>query len=349
MPHPSTKAVITDTETTSLNEEEKALFREQVPYGFILFQRHCESPEQVKRLIGEMYEVTQADWLPVLIDQEGGRVARCKPPHWRKYPAAKFFADMYLENPDKAVRASYLNSYLLGAELSRLGITVNCAPLADIPIEGSDDIIGDRAFGTSPEPIIALARAQAEGLMAAGVLPILKHIPGHGRALVDSHKDLPLVDASLEVLRENDFQPFKALNDLPFGMTAHITYEAVDAEYPATLSPKVLKLIRDEIGFDGLLMGDDLEMKALHTGAFGAMPEIALRSIEAGCDLVLHCNGTFEDRKAVLEAVPGLSEEAVAKAASIQENREMFLDPMDEDDAIEELASFGLRYEDGAV
>jgi beta-N-acetylhexosaminidase len=228
-------------------------------------------------------------------------------------------------------------------------VSVNCAPLADIPIEGSDDIIGDRAFGTSPAPIIALARAQAEGLMAAGVLPVLKHIPGHGRAMVDSHLELPVVDAPLELLREKDFAPFKALNDLPFGMTAHITYEAMDAEYPATLSPKVLGIIRQEIGFDGLLMGDDLEMKALHTGAFGSLLEIANRSLEAGCDLVLHCNGTFEDRKAVLEAVPYLTGDAQAKALAIQENRKMFIDPLDEKEAVEELASYGLRYEDCAV
>ncbi len=340
------KAVITDCTGTTLSAEEKDLFSEQQPYGYILFQRHCESSDQVKALIDTYYELTDRKWLPILIDQEGGRVQRLKPPIWRKYPPASTFADLFQTDPQKATRACYLNSYVLGRELKSLGITVDCAPLADIPVKGSHDVIGDRAFGDHAESVIALARVQAYGLLAAGILPVLKHIPGHGRASVDSHESLPTVETDLATLRSTDFEPFRALNTLPYGMTAHITYEAIDPKQPATLSRDVISLIREEIGFTGILMSDDISMKALS----GSLTDITQGCIEAGCDVALHCNGSFEAREEVLMAAPEVSESVIAQTASfihlIQQHRKT---PLDEKHALDELASLGLQYEAEAV
>lgn len=287
-------ALITDCEGATLSEQERSFFTDIQPFGFILFQRHCESPDQVKQLVDELRACVAHD-APVFIDQEGGRVARLKPPHWDAYPPAARFAQAWLQSPAQAVEACRLNAQALAAELIALGINANCAPLADIPIAGADEVIGDRAFGNTPEPVMALARAQAEGLMAAGVLPVLKHIPGHGRAMADSHLALPVVDAPLDTLEASDFVPFKALADLPFAMTAHIRYDAIDPDLPATLSAKVIAYIRQQLGFSGLLMSDDLSMKALQ----GDLTTLARQTLGAGCDLVLHCNGNFEERMAV--------------------------------------------------
>lgn len=296
-----------------LTEEEKLFFSELQPLGFILFARNCDSPAQVLALTNSLRELLGREDVPILIDQEGGRVVRLKPPHWRKPPAARLFATLAEESLSEASDALYANTRLIARDLYTLGITVDCAPLADVPVADAHDIIGDRAFGTTPEQVAHLAGVMARGLLDGGVLPVLKHIPGHGRGRADSHEELPAVHESLEVLRKTDFVPFKALRDLPMGMTAHILYTAVDAELPATLSPKVMKLIRGEIGFDGLLMSDDLSMKAL-TGSFGERTE---RSLAAGCDVVLHCNGDMAEMKAIAERLTPMSpaaEERFARA-----------------------------------
>ncbi|MDE3060268.1 MAG: beta-N-acetylhexosaminidase [Pseudomonadota bacterium] len=303
-------AAIFDPEGAALSENEKAFFRDANPFGFILFARHCGSPEQVKRIVGELKSLTGRDHLPILIDQEGGRVARLKPPHWPKYPPAGVFAALYEREPEKAKRSTYLNARLMAQDLYDLGITVDCAPLADLAVKGAHDIIGDRAFGAEPAQVIALARAMAEGLADSGVVSVLKHIPGHGRARADSHEELPVVHEPLEVLRATDFVPFKALADLPMAMTAHIRYEAIDAHAMATQSKTVIALIREELGFNGLLLSDDLAMKALT----GNLADRARDSLAAGCDVVLHCNGSLKDKQAVMQGVGALAGEGLKRA-----------------------------------
>jgi beta-N-acetylhexosaminidase len=307
----SLSAAIYGLDGLTLTAQEKSFFREANPFGFILFKRNCETPEQLRRLTDSLRELMGRDILPILIDQEGGRVARLQAPHWRKPPAASCFADMAnAGNLGCAKEATYWNARLIAAELLAMGITVNCAPLADIPVAGSHDIIGDRAYGADAEQVIFLAREMARGLLEGGVMPILKHIPGHGRATVDSHEDLPLVTASLAELEANDFLPFQALNDIPLGMTAHIIYQALDAENVATTSPLVMDYIRQNIGFDGLLMSDDLSMKALR----GSYRQRAEASLQAGCDLVLHCNGKMDEMVAVAEGTALLSKNALRRA-----------------------------------
>lgn len=282
-----------------LSGEEKAFFRDVRPYGYILFARNCTSPDQIRALVAELHELSGCDKLPVLIDQEGGRVARLKPPHWPAYPPAGHFAAIYARDAEAAKDAVYLNARLIAEDLSSLGITVDCAPLADLPIEGAHDIIGDRAFGRSPQQVIELARAMAEGLADGGVVPVLKHIPGHGRAFADSHEELPIVDSPLELLRATDFVPFKALADLPMAMTAHVIYSALDSQHMATTSPAVIDLIRTELGFGGLLMSDDLSMKAMK----GGFDERTKATLAAGCDVVLHCNGDMAEMKQVASSL----------------------------------------------
>ncbi|NBO19944.1 MAG: beta-N-acetylhexosaminidase, partial [Proteobacteria bacterium] len=298
------------SEGTTLTADEKAFFRDVNPYGYILFARHCESPEGVKRLVGELKSLSGRDRLPILIDQEGGRVARLKPPHWRKYPPASVFADMALTDRERAHQATYLNARLIAQDLFDLGITVDCAPLADLPVAGAHDIIGDRAFGNDAERIIYLGRAMAAGLMDGGVVPVLKHIPGHGRAASDSHLELPVVRESLDVLRATDFVPFKALSNLPMGMTAHIVYTAIDAEHMATQSKKVIELIRSELGFKGLLMSDDISMKAMT----GSLADRARRTLDAGCDVVLHCNATLAEKQEAANGLRPLEGQALSRA-----------------------------------
>lgn len=297
--------VIYGVEGLSLTQSERAFFSRQRPAGYILFARNCEDPVQLRALTNAL-KALHTDYLPlILIDQEGGRVARLKPPHWRKAPPAALFAGVASQNLDIACRMAYLNARLIAAELVGCGINTNCAPLADIPTETCHEIIGDRAYGSEATQVVALARAMADGLLDGGVLPVLKHIPGHGRAEVDSHEDLPVVHASLDELTAQDFVPFRALADIPLGMTAHIRYTAIDAAYPATLSPKTIALVREVIGFRGLLMTDDLSMKALQ-GGFG---QLAHDSLAAGCDLVLHCNGKMEEMVAIANALtPGSAE-----------------------------------------
>lgn len=301
------KAVIYGCEGLCLNDAEKAFFAAENPLGFILFARNCDNPEQVKALVDELKATVSHREALVLIDQEGGRVARLRPPHWRKYPPARMLADLADGHSDEAVR---LNSRMIADELLPLGINVDCLPLADVPVEGSHDIIGDRAYANTPDKVARLGREAALGLLDGGVLPVLKHIPGHGRAMVDSHLDLPTVDASLEELRTTDFAPFRVLKDLPLGMTAHVLYTAIDAENVATLSAAAITLIREEIGFDGLLMSDDISMKALS----GDLGELSRKALAAGCDIILHCNGKMDEMLAISTAVGLLDGEALARA-----------------------------------
>lgn len=297
---------------TSLSAEERDFFRDTRPWGFILFARNISDSAQVKVLIAQLRETVGDASAPVLIDQEGGRVARLKPPHWKaRSPAARFGA-LHATNPEVAREATYLNARLIAHDLSELGINVDCLPVLDVPVAGAHDIIGDRAFAADPATIIALGRAQIEGLMDGGVLPVMKHIPGHGRAGADSHLALPRVSASAEELSASDFVTFRSLDQCPIAMTAHVVYESIDPQRPATTSPKVIRdVIRGEIGFEGLLMSDDLSMKALD----GPLSVRAKAALFAGCDLALHCNGDMEEMRDVATEVKNLEGAALKRSA----------------------------------
>lgn len=293
-----------------LNEAERSFFRQANPLGFILFERNCADPDQVRRLAAALRDCVGRADAPILIDQEGGRVARLKPPHWRARPAAARFAEIARDDKERAVEAARLNARLTAAELYDLGITVNCAPVLDVPQPDADPIIGDRAYGDTPQMVAALGRAVCEGLLAGGILPVIKHIPGHGRAAVDSHKALPVVEPMPMDLRTIDFAPFKALNDMPWAMTAHVIYRAVDALMPATTSSSVISgVIRGSIGFEGFLISDDLSMRALY-GNMSARTDMALR---AGCDAVLHCNGNMAEMEAIAAAASPLGFSAIMR------------------------------------
>ena len=289
----------------TLSAAEQAFFRDSNPAGYILFRRNIETAEQVSALVAGFRDAVGRDDAPVLIDQEGGRVARLPAPPWRKAPPAAVFGRIAETDPALGARLAHLNSLLIGAELRDLGINVDCAPVLDLRVPGAHDIIGDRAFAETPDTIARLGRASCEGFLEAGVLPVIKHIPGHGRARSDSHEALPVVETPLELLRKTDFAPFKALSDMPMAMTAHIVYTAADADRPATTSPPVIAgIIREEIGFDGLLMSDDICMKALR----GTLAERTAAVIAGGCDVVLHCNGDLGEMRRVAESTPTLSE-----------------------------------------
>ena len=314
------RAVIFGCGGPVLTELERAFFAEADPLGFILFARNCENPDQVRALVAELLaSVGRAD-APVLIDQEGGRVQRLKPPYWRDAPAAGVFAELAEDDLGRAEEAARLNARLIADDLSELGITVDCAPVLDVPQPGTDGIIGDRAVGSTPDLVALLGRAVCEGLMAGGELPMIKHIPGHGRAMVDSHQWLPIVDASRDQLNAFDFAPFRALSDMPWSMTAHVVYTAIDPDRPATTSPCVLdKIIRADIGFRGVLVSDDLSMQAL-TGSLG---ERAAAACAAGCDVVLHCNGDMAEMADIANNVGPLTNAAEERlgAAELQRRR----------------------------
>lgn len=294
------KALITDVEGERLTAEERAFLKKTQPYGIILFARNCMSPLQVQALTAELRDTLGRE-LPILIDQEGGRVARLKPPHWREASAASDLAAL-----PQAREAIYLNARLLAHELHGLGINVDCAPVADLRLPGAHDIIGGRAYGDSPARVAELAGSMAEGLMDGGVIPVVKHIPGHGRAKADSHFELPVVDTSFTELNATDFEVFKRLRELPMAMTAHVVYSDIDPKRCATVSPEVVRIIREEIGFDGLLMSDAIDMKAMQ----GSLAERAQAVLAAGCDVVLHCNGTLDERKLVADACAKMSTRA---------------------------------------
>ena len=309
---PIPKAVILGLAGLEISGAERRFFEECDPFGFILFARNCKTPDQIRDLVADLRTVVGRTDAPVLIDQEGGRIARLRPPHWRDAPPAAVFGALSSHDDGHAREAVRLNARLIGAELAALGIDVDCAPVLDVPAEGSHDIVGDRAFGTSPTLVARLGRAAIDGFLDAGVLPVIKHIPGHGRAKVDSHHELPVVDTGLEALRQIDFAPFAALADAPWAMTAHVVYTALDADNPATTSKTVIgDIIRGEIGFDGLLVSDDLSMKALR----GSFAERTAAALGAGCDVALHCNGEMDEMLAVADAAAPLSPAALERIA----------------------------------
>nr|WP_308124465.1 glycoside hydrolase family 3 N-terminal domain-containing protein [Maritalea mobilis] len=305
----------------TLGPSERDFFAEVQPWGFILFARNIEDPAQLRALTEDLREAVGRD-APVLIDQEGGRVQRMRPPYWRQWRPA--LDQMAQAGPGKAARTMYLRARLIAHELREVGIDVNCMPLADVARDTTHPILLNRLYGTTPDAVIGAARAVAEGLFDGGVLPVLKHLPGYGLGEVDSHLDLPRVTASADELRSTDFAAFKPLVDLPLGMTAHIVYEALDEEVPATLSPAMIELIRSEIGFTGLLMTDDLSMGALP----GPIGERATRARAAGCNLILHCNGDRPEMEQVVVGAGDLdsAEIAMGEAALALRNRRQPLD-----------------------
>ena len=286
------RAVIFGCTGPDLTADERAFFRDADPLGFILFARNVDTPERTCRLVEELRSSVARAEAPVLIDQEGGRVARLRPPHWRKAPPARLLGELYARDPERGLEATLLNSRLLAADVASVGGDVDCLPVLDIAFPETHAAIGDRAYADRPEPVAALGRAAAEGLLAEGVMPVIKHMPGHGRATVDSHAALPRVSASRDLLERTDFLPFKLLSDLPWAMTGHLLFEAVDSEAAITVSARGVKeVIRDHIGFDGLLLSDDLSMQALG----GTLGERASRALAAGCDVALHCNGKMAE------------------------------------------------------
>lgn len=300
-PERTPRAVIFGCAGPRLTAEEQRFFANSDPGGFILFQRNCESPDQLRALTAALRDTVGRE-APVLIDQEGGRVQRLKPPHWRAAPAAAVFAALARRDPAAAKRAAWINARLIAAELAPLGIDVDCAPVLDHPVPGAHDVIGDRAYGPGTEAIAMLGLTVCEGLTAGGVLPVIKHIPGHGRAMADSHFACPVVEASAQELVAHDLPPFLALADQPFAMTAHVVYRAWDTRV-ATLSPAVIAtIIRAAIGFDGVLMSDDLSMQALG----GSFDERTRAALAAGCDVVLHCNGSMTEMREIADAATRL-------------------------------------------
>jgi beta-N-acetylhexosaminidase len=306
------RAFITGLAGPTLTADERDFLREARPWGLILFARNVQTPEQVRRLVDTCRDAL-ARAAPVLIDQEGGRVQRLKPPHWPSYPPGALYGRLFDRDPRAGLEAARLGARLIADDLIRLGIDVDCLPLADVPVPGADAVIGDRAYGETPAKVAALAGAVANGLREGGVLPVLKHIPGHGRANADSHAQLPVVTTDRATLERTDFAAFRPLSSLPMAMTAHVVYSAIDAVNPATTSATmVTEVIRDAIGFGGLLMSDDLSMRALS----GSLDERTRAALAAGCDLVLHCNGRFDEMQAVAAAAPVLTGSAATRAAA---------------------------------
>ncbi|MFL5000537.1 MAG: beta-N-acetylhexosaminidase [Xanthobacteraceae bacterium] len=306
------RAFITGLAGPTLTSQERAFLREAEPWGLILFKRNIQAPDQVSRLIAEAREAV-GHHIPVLVDQEGGRVQRLGPPQWPAYPPGAAYGRLYDEDRACGVSAARLGARLMAADIHRLGIDVDCLPLGDVPVAGADRVIGDRAYGETPAKVSVIAAALADGLMAGGVLPVVKHLPGHGRATADSHEKLPVVATDRGLLEATDFQAFRPLKDLPLGMTAHVVFTDLDPSAPATTSPIMIgQVIRESIGFCGVLMSDDISMGAL-TGTIGGRTRAA---IAAGCDLVLHCNGRFEEMLAVAEESPLLDGAAARRTAA---------------------------------
>ncbi|MCP3400093.1 beta-N-acetylhexosaminidase [Bradyrhizobium sp. CCGB20] len=307
----STRAFITGVSGTELTAAEREFIRAERPWGFILFKRNVETPAQVAALVAELRAVAGAADAPVLIDQEGGRVQRLGPPHWPVYPPGVIFSTLYDTDSALGLTAARLSARLIASDLADLGITVDCLPLADVPVPGADAVIGNRAYGTEPGKVAAIARAVTEGLEQGGVLPVLKHIPGHGRATADTHFKLPTVDTPRDELDRTDFAAFRPLADLPMAMTAHVVFSAVDPAHPATTSATMIaQVIRGVIGFQGLLMSDDVSMNALS----GNIAERTRAIFAAGCDMALHCNGNIDEMREVAGQTPELSGTALERA-----------------------------------
>ncbi|MBX3596179.1 MAG: beta-N-acetylhexosaminidase [Rhizobiaceae bacterium] len=332
------QAIIFGCAGKELTAEERTFYANERPWGFILFARNISEPTQISDLVAALRDSVGNPNAPVLIDQEGGRVQRLRPPIAPNYPAGSAIGAVYKSDREKGLRAAWLLARLHAFDVSRFGINVDCLPVLDVPVEGASDVIGARAYGNDPVSVAALGRASAEGLMAGGVLPVMKHIPGHGRATADTHFELPTVAEPLDQLRRHDFAPFKALNDLPMAMTAHVIFSAIDPAGPATTSKKVVEeVIRAHIGFDGLLMSDDTSMKALS----GDFREKSSAILAAGVDIVLHCNGVMEEMQGIASGarpLQGSSLERAKRALS-------FLNPPDDSVESEIRAEFATYFE----
>lgn len=306
------KAFVLGCSGPRLSPDERSLFRDADPWGFILFKRNIGAPDDVRRLTDDLRASVGRE-APVLVDQEGGRVQRLGPPHWPRYPAGRTYGALAAHDPLLRRALAWLGARLIAHDLRQVGIDVNCAPVLDVPVAGANDVIGDRAYHADPAAVSVLGRAVAEGYLAGGVLPVIKHIPGHGRGNADSHLALPVVEASTAELEAHDFVPFRALADMPAGMSAHVVFTALDPARPATVSPVVIgDTIRGSIGFDGLLFSDDLSMQALD----GTIPGRAVAALAAGCDIALHCNGDLSEMTALAAAVGDLSAEAARRSAA---------------------------------
>jgi beta-N-acetylhexosaminidase len=320
------RAVVFGCSGPGVTPDERKFFRDADPLGFILFARNIADPAQARALVAALRDCLGRADAPVLIDQEGGRVQRLAAPHWRAAPPAARFGALHARDAAKGLEAVRLNHRLIANDLAALGITVDCAPVLDVPVEGAHDVIGDRAFARAPQAVAALGRAAMEGLLAGGVIPVVKHIPGHGRAFADSHKELPKVDASMAELEASDFVPFAALKDAPWAMTAHVLYAALDPARPATQSPAVVeRTIRQRIGFGGVLVSDDLGMSALE----GDLETRAAACLAAGCDVVLHCSGDLAEMEAVVDGVGRLNNAAQDRLARAEALRRKSLAPFD--------------------
>jgi beta-N-acetylhexosaminidase len=328
------KAFITGLSGTALSGAERDFIRAERPWGFILFRRNIETPAQVAALTAEVRNVLgQAD-VPVLVDQEGGRVQRFRPPNWPLYPAGALFGQLYNIDPASGLAAARLSARLIADDLAQVGVTVDCLPLADVPVPGANDVIGDRAYGEEPNKVAAIARAVTEGLEQGGILPILKHIPGHGRAMADSHLSLPVVDSPRNELERIDFAAFRPLADLPMAMTAHVVFSAIDPALPVTTSATMIeRVIRGWIGFHGLLMSDDVGMNALA----GSIAERTRALLAAGCDMALHCSGVLEEMQQVAREAPELSGKALERARAALASRKAPAKPFDRVGARREL------------
>jgi beta-N-acetylhexosaminidase len=307
----NSRAFITGVSGLELNDAERDFIRVERPWGFILFKRNIQTQDQVTKLVGELRQLIGETEAPILIDQEGGRVQRLGPPHWPVYPPGALFGVLYDRDRQLGLSAARLSSRLIAADLIDLGINVDCLPLADLPVAGADAVIGNRAYGTEPDKVAAIARAVTEGLEQGGVLPVLKHIPGHGRATADSHHRLPTVDTAAAELERTDFAAFQPLADLPMAMTAHVVFSALDPAHPATTSATIIQqVIRGVIGFQGLLMSDDVSMNALA----GSIAERTRAIVNAGCDMVLHCDGKLDEMRDVARETPELAGRALERA-----------------------------------
>lgn len=330
------KAFITGLAGLALNDNERHFIKEHSPWGFILFARNIESAGQLRSLTDEIKTVAHSENVMIFLDQEGGRVQRLRPPLAPNYPAAIELGKIYNKNQKDGLRMAWIMSRLHAFDLYRYGLNADCLPLLDVPIAGSHDVIGARAYGDNPQTVSAMGQAAAHGLIDGGVLPVMKHIPGHGRAMSDTHMALARVDASLDILQKSDFVPFKQLSYLPAAMTAHVIYEAIDKEHTATLSFKVInRIVRDYIGFDGLLMSDDLSMKALS----GSLGDLAHQAFLAGCDIALHCNGQLSEMVEVAENSPYLQNDSAQRAAYAKSFVEKIV-AADEQALREEFAQF---------
>lgn len=307
----SGKAFIAGCAGRHLTDDERAFFAAERPWGLILFKRNCGTKEQIRTLVAEFRELVGRSDAPVLIDQEGGRVQRLGPPAWRSYPPGRVLGGLARDDIEAGRRAAWLHGRLIAADLDEIGITVDCLPVLDVATPHVSKVIGDRSFGDDPELVADIGRFVCNGLLDGGVLPVLKHIPGHGRATADSHVALPVVSTPLDDLETTDFVPFAALADMPMAMTGHVLYSDIDNNSPATTSPTVIRsIIRERIGFDGILMSDDVSMGAL-SGDYKAR---ATAIYAAGCDLVLHCNGRIEEMRLVAAAAPMLDGVAGTRA-----------------------------------